>query len=257
MLGKRGFLVVLAVVGALLLTAGGVGFWLIAQAKNSDPLTADAAVATFAEADDGTRGVTGAPQPGVYSYAVVGTEAGGAASLNVSRDLPAEARMIIWQQPGGFATRLVYSGDHLEGATYAISDEGVAQTRTRTKLSLLGTTSDTRADIDPAALWIAEDLSIGDSWTSSYEANGSTTSHSTEVTGREAVVVGAEQIDTFVVERTTENTGDVTGRWTDVYWWSPELNMPVKMSVEGESKEGIGVFSQQATLTLTTSRPLV
>ncbi len=255
MSGKRLVLIVSAIVGALLLMLGGVGFYLVGQAKSSDAVTVDAAVAKFHERDDGTRDIAGAPEPGVYTYAAVGSEAGGAASINVTRDLPAEAQMMVWQQPGGFETELVYSGDHREGARYAVGDDGIAQTWTRTKLSLLGTTSDTDADITPAGLWIAKDLSVGAAWDSTYEADGSTTSYSSKVTGTENVTIGTDEVATVVVERTTKIAGNVTGQWTDTYWWSTELNMPVKMSVEGDSKEGIGTFSQSSTLTLVAGEP--
>ncbi|MDH3226617.1 MAG: hypothetical protein OEM67_05955, partial [Thermoleophilia bacterium] len=187
----------------------------------------------------------------------IGTEGGGAASVKVSRELPGQAQMIVWQRPGGFETRLAYSGEHVEGARYELASAGIAQTWSRTKLSLLGTTSDEDAVLDPPALWIPADLSEGAGWEARYEADGSTTTHSSEVTGTETVSVGGSQVEAVVIERTTSITGSVTGQWTDVYWWSAELALPVQMRVEGESREGIGVFSQTATLTLSASEPQV
>jgi hypothetical protein len=257
MTGKSVFLIVLAAVGALLLLAGGVGFWIVVQTKKTDPVTIADAVVEFQNADDGTREVPGAPQPGVYTYDVEGAEAGGAGSVKVSRDLPLQAQMIVWQQAGGYETRLDYSGDHVEGARYVVGDDGIAQTWSRSKLSLLGTTSDDEIEVDPAALWIPEDLSEGATWEASYEADGFSTAHTSRVTGSEPVRVGAEEFDAVVIERTTTYSGDVSGEWTDTYWWSPELRLPVRISVEGESKQGIGVFSQTATLTLSSAEPQV
>jgi hypothetical protein len=256
MSSKRILLIVTAIAGALVLVAGGAGFWIVQQSQSSEALTADAALNTFSEEDDGTRDVAGAPAPGVYVYDAVGKETGGGGPLSATRDLPLEAQMIVWQRPGGYTARVVYSGDHLEEADYVIGDEGTAQTRTRTRLSILGTTSDDETPVEPAALWIPTELKVGDAWDAAYESQGYSTSHSSTVTGTEKVDVGGAPVQTFVIERTTTYTGDLTGAWTDTYWWSTDLSLPVKHSVTGESKEGIGTFSQDSTITLRAAEPL-
>lgn len=254
---KRVLLIVMGIAGALVLAVGGTGFWLLGQAKKSDAVTAEAALERFQSEDDGTRDVAGAPDPGVYTYDVVGSEAGGAASVKVSRDLPPSAQMTVWQTEGGFRTELVYSGDHLEAASYTVGDEGVAQTATRTRLSILGSTSDDTFEVNPPALWIPAAPTKGDTWEASFEAGGFTTAYASTVTGTEVVTVGAAKIDTVVIERTTTYSGGVTGSYSDTFWWSTELRLPVKIAVKGESKQGIGVFSQDSTATLSSPEPLV
>lgn len=245
-----------AVLAALVIVAG-VGLWLINDAKKSEEVTAETVLAAFQDEDDGTRDVAGAPAPGIYTYDAVGSEAGGAASVKVSRDLPAQAQMIVWQQPGGYQARLFYSADHVEEARYTITDEGRALNWTRTKLSLLGSTSDDEAEVSPEALWIPADPKTGDAWEDSYVIDGYTTNYASTVTGTEKVTIGGTELDTIVIERTTVYEGDLSGGWTDTFWWSPELNLPVKLAVTGESQQGLGVFSQESELTLTSTEPRV
>lgn len=245
-----------AVLVALAIVAG-VGLWMINDAKKSEEVTAETVLAAFQDEDDGTRDVAGAPAPGIYTYDAVGSEAGGAASVKIERDLPAQAKMIVWQKPGGYQARLLYSADHVEEWAYTITDEGRALNWTRTKLSVLGSTSDDASEVNPEALWIPADPKEGDTWESRFDSDGYTTSFSSTVTGTEKVSVGGQEFDTIVIERVSEYSGDLSGGWTDTFWWSPELNLPVKLAVTGESKQGLGVFSQDSELTLTSAEPQV
>lgn len=245
-----------AILAALAIVAG-VGLWMLNDAKKSEEVTAETVLAAFQEEDDGTRDVAGAPAPGIYTYDAVGSEAGGAASVKVSRDIPPQAQMIVWQQPGGYQARLLYSEEHIEEARYTISDEGRSMNWIRTKLSLLGSTSDDKFDVSPEALWIPADPKEGDTWESSYVTGDYTTNYSSVVTGTESINVGGTPVDTIVIERVTVYEGSLSGGWTDTFWWSPELNLPVKISVVGESQQGLGVFSQDTELTLSSTEPQV
>ena len=253
---KRTLLIISAVVGVALLAAGGAGFWFLQEAGTSETVTSDAAVAEFTEGDDGTRDVEGAPAPGVYVYDATGTETGRGGPVSVSRDLPLEAQMIVWQRPGGYTSRLIYSGDHLEEADHTITEEGVAQTRVRTKLTVLGTTTDDETPLSEPQIWIPADPQPGMTWSGGYEADGYGVALSSEVTGTETLQVAGQPVETVVVERTTTYSGGITGGWTDTYWWSPELSLPVKLTVSGESKQGIGSFSQETSITLRSATPI-
>ena len=255
---NKKLLITSATIVAALLLVSGAGLWLLHEAGSSEEVTAETVLAAFQEDDDGTRDVPGAPAPGVYTYDAVGMESGGAASVKIDRALPPTAKMIVWQQPGGYRTRLVYSDDHLEGFAYTITDEGRALNWMRTRVSLLGSTSDDENPVQPEALWIPADPKKGDTWESTFDVEGDYTTHyASTVVGTETVMVGGESIETVVIERTTTYEGGLTGEWTDTWWWSPDLLVPVKMAVVGESKQGLGVFSQDSELTLSSTAPSV
>jgi hypothetical protein len=250
-------LIALMLAGVLLIGGAGGGMMIWRGMTSSEPVGENDAVTTFREADSGVSGVEGAPAPGVYTYRVVGSEAGGFAGLKASRDFPERAQYTVWQREGGWETRLDLSKEHVEYYDYGITAEGVSVNRIRTVLTLLGQTSDVDTEIAPALPWVPADAAPGDTWESGYtDSEGTSVSYANQVLRREAVSVAGAEIDTLVVERRSTLSGPTSGEWVDTHWWSVELGLPVRFTATGESSQGGGTFSQDAALTLASTEPL-
>ena len=92
-------------------------------------------------------------------------------------------------------------------------------------------------------------LSVGRSWSSSWEADTSGT-YSAEVLGREELVVGDRKIDTFKLDTLTRFRGDFSGTLSSVVWVDPDTGTTVRTHGKARIETNYGRFNSNFDTTL-------
>lgn len=241
----------LLVVGVLLAVGAGV---LLTMAGDSDPVSDQDALAAFKAAPAGAIPASG-PDPGVYRYRATGTERGGAGPLTVSRDLPAQALLVVTSRPDGWEAELSYSRQHIEGARYVLRDGAIVVTWRRTKVTFAGFGRDDRRAAEPASVFVPAELVPGHTWTERYRTGDITVASVNRVLRRERLPVGGDPVDTFVIESRSTTTGAHPGTRTELMWWAPSLGLPVRLDVDMDIG-GVFAFRARTRVELVGTAPL-
>ncbi len=234
--------VLLAVIALL---AGG---WVVLRqvAGSSDPVTDREALAAFARAASGTV-PAGGPAPGVYRYRATGIERGGTGPLVISRDLPAEARLVITPRDAGWEAELSYSRQHVEAARYMLREGDIRVTWRRTKVTFAGFGRDDRRTVEPASLFLPARPSPGTRWTERYRTGDISVRAQNRILRFERLPVDGKTVEVLVIDSRSTTSGAHPGTRLETLWWSPALGLPVRWDVDMDIG---GVFAFQARTTV-------
>jgi hypothetical protein len=209
-----------------------IGWGVLRQvAGTSDPVTDREALSTFNAAPRGSV-PAGGPAPGVYRYRATGSERGGAGPLSISRDTPAEARLVVTSSGSGWEAELSYSRQHIEGARYELRDGAIRVTSRRTKVTFAGFGQDDRRTVDPPSVFLPAGAAPGTQWTEVFHTGDISVSTRNRVLRTEHVTVDGKGLDTLVVESRSTTNGVHPGTRTETLWWAPALGLPVRWDVD-------------------------
>lgn len=242
----------------LLITVGLVagGWWAWNKAHSSTAASEDDALQDFrTRSQTGTAGST-KPRAGVYAYRVSGSETASAGPLELTRDLPRRAQMIVRRTPAGYETELRLSEEHVETFGYRVDAAGTRITTSHVKLMFLKFGRDDRRTFRPAPLYVPANPGVGRSWRSAYTAGSLAVVVTNKVTRIQNVTVAGRAIRTFVITSRSDTTGAHSGSRIETIWWSPDLVLPVRQTVDMDIG-GIVGLKANARLDLLTLRPRV
>ena len=102
---------------------------------------------------------------------------------------------------------------------------------------------------DPPVRSLELPLEVGNSWSSSWEADTSGT-YSAEILGREVLVVGDRRIETFKVDTLTRFRGDFRGTMASVVWVDPETATSIRTHGKARIETDYGRFNSKFDTTL-------
>lgn len=236
---------------ALVVGAGVVAY---RQACSSDPVSGDEALADFRRSG-GRVGPSG-PRPGVYTYAATGSERGGTGPISITRDVPSQARLVVTPDGAGWYAELSYSKQHIEGARYEQTSDGIVITSRRTKVTFAGVGRDDRRSLEPPSRFLPAGASAGTRWSESYRTGDIAVAVTTRIERTEALDVGGSAVATMLIISDATTTGAHPGTRRERLWWSPDLALPVRWDVDMEIRGTFG-FSADTSLTLEAIEPAV
>lgn len=223
---------ILLPLAAVVLVAAGAGVWAWNEGRRSTQVSEGDALADFRAGGSGGT-VAGGPAPGVYTYDQEGREAGGIGPVSIERDLPAEARYSILAVPGGYQEELALAAEHMEAVRFEpVAGGGRRAVWRRTDITFVGVGRDDRRDLTPPPVDRPAGMRVGSTWTSRYMAGELSVVSRSEVLRAEAVRVGDRDLPALVIRTVGDTTGAHPGRRTDVVWWSDELRMPLRWSID-------------------------
>lgn len=242
---------VLAAVAALLVVG-----WVVVQqvAGSSDPVTDRDALATFNAATPGAV-PAGGPAPGVYRYRARGSERGGAGPFAISRDIPAQALLVVTPRQNGWDAELSYSQQHIEAARYELRDGAIRVTWRRTKVTFAGFGRDDRRAIDPPSVFLPAGAAPGAHWSEAYRTGDISVKTDTRILRGERVTVDGTSIATLVVQSRSTTSGPHPGTRIETLWWAPKIALPLEWDMDMEIG-GVFAFRARTRLELVSAIPV-
>lgn len=230
------------------------GWWAWNKAHSSTPASEADALQDFRTRDQAGTAGPRRPRAGVYTYRVTGSETASAGPLEVKRDLPGRAHMIVRRTPAGYETELRLSEEHVETFGYRVESGGTRIATSNVKLMFLKLGRDDRRTFQPAPLYVPANLAVGKSWRSAYRAGSLAVAVTNRVTRTQSLPVAGRAIRTFVITSRSDTTGAHSGSRIETIWWSPDLVLPVRQTVDMDIG-GIVGLKATARLDLLTLRP--
>jgi hypothetical protein len=211
---------------AVIVMLVGAGVWFWTRAGESTQISSGAALAEYGT--PGGRTVAG-PRAGAWTYTARGSETVGLGPLRVTRDLPANARIVVRPAEAGFWRTLALSEEHVESTRFAVSGAGTRAVSRSTKLTVggLGRTDD--VDLVPPPLIYPRTLKVGAHWRLRYALRDMQVDARVRVTGRAVVPVDGQDVPVFVIRTNGGVTGPIAGRRDDTEWYAPSLAMPARL----------------------------
>src|SRR6185437_10254912 len=223
---RRGILAAAIVLIAVALGAGSLVWRHLATSSDSVPVST--AVSEFQRGAN--RGVSGQPRPGVYTYALHGTECAGVLGARLCRAFPSRARLILTRRPGTITIEDDLSQDHLETSRYAIHSDGLYLAWQRTKLTF-GITQDDAAPTVPATLALPAALRVGFHWMQHFSTGGIPVVTTNQVTQKTTMIIGGTRVSVFQIDASSTTGGAHPGTETDRTWHSPGTGLDVRLII--------------------------
>lgn len=187
------------------------------------------------------------PATGKYGFHEEGTRRAGSAG----QDQPYEDDGTLTVSASGAGTTLRFESDRgSEELTLRYEANRAFLERARLEQSVA--TFDAR--FDPPQLVLRSPLRVGDAWTNTWKANGTSGTTKIRVARNESVSAMGKTWSAFVLTNETTASGDAKGNTTSTTWYVPELGLDVKRVSDFDGTyQGIA-YKQHSERTLT-SRP--
>lgn len=194
------------------------------------------------------------PEVGVYEWHTEGWEQVGPSR----RDLPERSRRIVTVE--GERTWMndhIYSEQHEEWFPLTVSEQGVASSSYRARVSFGPITQDHTLDFEPPMRFSVFPFEVGQQWQGSWQDpdddtratyTGRTFEHTT-------LDIGGERVEAWGVEVVMEMEGDISGTVLTRIWVAPEYRMTVKEFYDQEVTSGPGTYEGEWTITLLSLDP--
>jgi hypothetical protein len=243
-------------VGAFVVALLVAGFVIYRMLDDTEPVTTEAALELYRANPTPGEARAGLPAPGVYEYDVTGSERLARGPLEIDRELPPLAPMIVRHVESGYETDVRYSDSHLELSRYLMRPRGSFLTFARTVIKTRFTDTTRDRAWAPPLLRLPKVPVVGQTWGGTFTAGDLTLDIKSEVLKREAVAVGEDSIQTSVIEFRQEIRGDYTGRRTETFWYAADRGLIVKYAIES-SLDGPTDFDITAEQTLRSLTPQV
>ena len=220
---------VVAILGALVVVGGVV--WYELRGSHSTPVSQSAAVSRFKQSQHGSwHG--GPPAPGVYTYAVHGSECAGVAFVCVSRSLPSRAQVVVTRGGNLLTMEVDLSAQHLEAQRYRLTSAGRMLVWQRTRITILGVTQDDAEDTVPATLSQPANLSPGLRWTQRFKAQALPVVSRNRVVRVGSAVVAGRRYRVYEISSVSVTGGAHPGTDREIDWYAPALGMNVRFSID-------------------------
>lgn len=237
---------------AIVLVLVGVGVWFWVRAGQSTEITTGSALAQYGA--PGTRTVAG-PRAGAWTYRAHGEETVGLGPVHVTRDLPAEARIVVRPAPDGYWRSLALSEEHVESTrlrVFAVGTRAVARS-TKVTVAGLGRTDD--VTLVPPPLIYPRTLAVGDHWRQRYALRELHVDAQVRVTGRAVLPVNGQDVPVFIIRTSGQITGPMPGHRDDTEWYAPSLGLPVRLTIAMDIT-GTASLKLTADLSLASATPV-
>lgn len=254
-MGRTGCLV-LALGGAAGLAAAAVGIALV-LARDPEPATVEDALAAF-RAELGGRAPLDAPLPeGVYVYATDGYEETDALT-GVTNRYPSRSSITVLRDPCGFRMRWEVTEGRSTTWTVCTDADGWELARQDERHTFFGQTERTTYRCTAAPFRLP-----GDEPGASAPVRCATRAAEEQgrivVVSRELVAVGAMEVDTVHLRRSTTLTGAIRGRTRHDVWLDRETALPVQLrlwtSTANDSPIGEVRYEEEVELRLEALEP--
>jgi hypothetical protein len=249
---RRNYILIGVGVLVVALVVGGILFWRTLD--DTEPVTASDALTEYRENPTPGEAAPGLPAPGVYEYAVTGSEQLSRGPVDVDRTLPDVAPMLVRLGDGGYETDLRYSDSHTELSRYEVRPQGAFVTFARTVVKTPVTTTTRDREWTPNLLRLPVRPKVGETWGGPFTAGDLQLQIENEVLRRETVDVGGRPVNAFVIESRQDISGEYTGRRTETFWYAPDRGLVVKYSIDS-TLDGPTDFDITAEQTLRSLSP--
>jgi hypothetical protein len=239
-------------VAVLVLIAAGAWWW--SRAQTSTPVSQEQAGQDYGGAADAPPVAPGGPRAGVWTYAAAGDETVGAGPVEVTRRLPATARVVVRAAPGGFWRTLALSEEHVEASRFRSRPVGNVLVERVTTIKVAGIGRDDRQLLVPPPLAFPRAMEPGDSWVERYRMDEVQVVTRARVLRSAVVEVGGDQVPVLLIDKKGTVTGPIEGFRDDRLWWSPELQMPARWEIATDL-DGFASLRMDADLVLQDTAP--
>ena len=238
---------------AIALVLVGLGAWWLSRAGSSTQVSEEQAARDYGSADAAAM-PAGAPEAGVWTYTARGDETVGTGPLEVDRELPREARVVVRPAPDGYWRTLALSEEHVEASRLRAEPRGEYLVERVTTLKVAGVGRDDREVLKPPPLAYPRSIEVGDTWTERYMMDKVRVVTSVRVLRSAPVKVGGRDVPTVIIEKLGKVSGPVGGYRNDRLWWSDDLKMPVRWVISTKL-DGFGSLRTDADLRLAQLEP--
>ncbi|HSJ74064.1 MAG TPA: hypothetical protein VK904_07080 [Miltoncostaeaceae bacterium] len=249
---RRSYILIGVAVLVVALVVGGVLIWRTLD--DTEPVTASDALTEYRESPTPGEAAPGLPGPGVYEYAVTGSEQLSRGPVDIDRALPAVAPMLVRHQDGGYDTDVRYSDGHTELSRYELRPQGAFVTFARTVVKTPVSTTTRDREWTPNLLRLPIAPKVGETWGGPFTAGDLELQIENEVLRRETVDVGGRPVSAFVIESRQDITGEYTGSRTETFWYAPARGLVVRYAIDS-TLDGPTDFDIRAEQTLRSLSP--
>jgi hypothetical protein len=211
---------------AIIVVLVGGGAWFLMRAGESTQISTGAALAQYGA--PGGQTVAG-PRAGAWTYAAHGSETVGLGPLHVTRDLPAQTRIVVRPAGSGFWRTLALSEEHVESTRFAVSSAGTRAVSRSTKVTVGGLGRTDEVNLVPPPLIYPRTLKVGAHWRLRYALRDMHVDARVRVTGRDVMSVDGQDVPVFVIRTSGVVTGPIAGRRDDTEWYAPSLGLPARL----------------------------
>lgn len=237
---------------AIALVLVGLGAWWLSRAGSSTQVSEEQAARDYGAGGAATP--AGAPKAGVWTYTARGDETVGLGALEIDRELPREARVVVRPAPDGYWRTLALSEEHVEASRLRAEPRGEYLVERVTTLKVAGVGRDDREVLKPPPLAYPRSIEVGDTWTERYVMDEVRVVTRVRVLRSAPVKVGARDVPTVIIDKRGAVSGPLTGFRNDRIWWSDDLKMPVRWVISTEI-DGFASLRTDADLRLAASEP--
>jgi hypothetical protein len=218
----------LALLAAIVL--GGIWAWREANASASASLPE---ALESVRAADLAPGRAGLPVAGVYHYKTTGEEQLAAGPLEITRKLPPETLLVVLPEARGVRS-LEWRFSRDSGETWRLADanRGTNVVYRSVTVGVRGIGRDFGGATVPA-LWRPKNPRPGLKWSATYrQGDALAFRRESTVQRQETLTIGDQKVRTWVITSKETLTGSVKGEELERVWWSPELNLDVKRTID-------------------------
>lgn len=200
------------------------------------------------------------PATGVYKLAVSGKEGVKFGPLSFcDRKLPSETSLVVapaqGEPDGSYTFDLRYypgePAQHDERQILRFTDNAVKLLFEVGTVTCSGIRQSSEVSYDPTVDRVRFPLKVGASWSGKAGNDKRLESYTTEIARKDVVKVAGRSYPVYVVESDATFTGAESGERRRVWWFSPELGMPLKWTDYIKGGRSGAAFSNDVTVEVT------
>lgn len=200
------------------------------------------------------------PATGVYKLAVSGKEGVKFGPLSFcDRTLPSETSMVIapaqGEPDGSYTFDLRYypgqPAQHDERQILRFTDKAVKLVFEVGTVTCSGIRQSSEVSYSPTVDRVRFPLKVGTSWSGKAGNDKRLEDYTTQIARTDAVTVGGRAYPVYVIESTATFTGSESGERRRVWWFSPDLGVPLKWTDYIKGGRSGASFTNDVTVTVT------
>jgi hypothetical protein len=196
------------------------------------------------------------PQTGTYTLAVTGSETAKFGPISACNNtFPSRATLDVHHAAGESATSddfdmRLYPGQankHDERHIYDFSKRSVVLSYEEETVTCSGIKMSTTVDYAPAQTRVALPLTVGKSWHNHGGGSSRTETGTSQVVKKTSLSVQGKSYAVYEIATKLTMTGSETGTRDQVWWYSPQLAMPLKFSESLQGQRSGAKYSEGYT----------